>query len=69
MKDLSQQVSRLVHEVQVVQSGLPAEAAGGFAPGQFGGGNASDVTTQRLVEFKDIEVGDAAGCFHEGCCA
>ena len=56
VKDLSQQVARLVHEVQVLQSGLPAEAAGGAAPGQFGGGNASDVTTQRLVEFKDIEV-------------
>jgi hypothetical protein len=56
VKDLSQQVARLVHEVQVLQSGLPAEAAGGAGPGQFGGGNASDVTTQRLVEFKDIEV-------------
>lgn len=63
-KDLSQQVARLVHEVQVLQSGLPAEAAGSAAsPGGagFGGGNASDVTTQRLVEFRDIEVRHVCG--------
>ncbi len=40
-----------------LQSGLPPEAVGGAAPGGFAGGNASDVTTQRLVEFEDIEVG------------
>lgn len=59
VKDLGQQVARLVHEVQLLQSGLPPEAAGATSPGgaAFGGGNASDVTTQRLVEFKDIEVG------------
>ena len=52
-------MARLVHEVQLLQSGLPPEAAGATSPGgaAFGGGNASDVTTQRLVEFKDIEVG------------
>jgi hypothetical protein len=57
-KDLGQQVARLIHEVQVLQSGLPAGAAGGGHGdgGAFAGGNASDVTTQRLVEFKDIEV-------------
>ena len=56
-----------MHEVQVVQSGLPADlAAGGAASlaGQFGGGNASDVTTQRLVEFKDIEVSGLVGVVH-----
>lgn len=44
--------------MQVLQSGLPAEAAGGTPGGAgFAGGNASDVTTQRLVEFASIEVG------------
>ena len=61
VKDLGQQVARLVHEVQLLQSGLPPEAAGATSPGAaFAGGNASDVTTQRLVEFKDIEVGGSA---------
>lgn len=63
-KDLSQQVARLLHEVQVLQSGLPREAAGATSPGAagFGGGTAADVTTQRLVEFKDIEVGGLGCC-------
>ena len=62
VKDLGQQVARLVHEVQLLQSGLPPEAAGATSPGgaAFAGGNASDVTTQRLVEFKDVEVGGGA---------
>lgn len=62
-KDLSQQVARLLHELQALQSGLPREAAGAASPGAagFGGGTAADVTTQRLVEFKDIEVGAGGG--------
>lgn len=49
VKDLSQQVARLLFETQSgIQTGLGAS-------GQFSGGDASDVTTQLLVEFKDIE--------------
>ena len=45
-----------MHEVQALQSGLPPGAAGGGGGcGGFAGGDASDVTTQRLVEFKDVE--------------
>ena len=47
VKDLGQQVARLLHEAQNGARGLPA--------GQFSGGDASDVTTQLLVEFSNIE--------------
>lgn len=49
VKDLSQQVARLLFETQA------GVQAGSGAGGQFSGGDASDVTTQLLVEFKDIE--------------
>jgi hypothetical protein len=52
VKDLGQQVSRMLYESQRAASGAPR---GGEASPQFGGGNASDVTTQLLVEFKDID--------------
>jgi hypothetical protein len=55
-RDLGQQVARLLHEAQAAASGLPRDAAGGTPAASFAGGNASDVTTQRLVEFRDIEV-------------
>ena len=51
LKDLGQQVARLLHEAQ--SAGTAARAAAGAS--QFSGGNASDLTTQLLVEFKDIE--------------
>lgn len=49
--DLGQQVQRLLSEAQSAVGAGRAAASGA----QFSGGNASDVTTQLLVEFKDIE--------------
>ncbi|KAI8109094.1 hypothetical protein M9435_005510 [Picochlorum sp. BPE23] len=49
VKDLGQQVSRLLHE------GQKNKISGERTPGNFTGGNASDVTTQFLVEFSSVE--------------
>eukprot|EP00889_Picochlorum_renovo_P008655 jgi/Picre1/35685/NNA_003146.t1 len=49
VKDLGQQVSRLLHE------GQKNKVSGERTPGNFTGGNASDVTTQFLVEFSSVE--------------
>ena len=54
--DLSRQIARLLREIQGLQSGLPGGAAAAGASAVFEGGDASDVTTQRLLVFKDIEV-------------
>lgn len=52
VKDLGQQVSRLLYEAQ---RGPDTVRVPSPAVSQFSGGNASDVTTQLLVEFKDVE--------------
>ncbi len=55
MSDLSRQVQRLLVEVQAAG----AAAAGSSSPSAaFAGGDANDVTTQVLLEFKDIQVGE-----------
>lgn len=54
VSDLSQQVTRLVYEVQTLKAGGSATATASAAS-KFIGGDASDVTTQVLVEFSDVE--------------
>lgn len=53
VQDLGQQVARLLYELQTLKSGAPA-GAGQPDNGSFSGGNATDVTTQLLVEFSDV---------------
>jgi hypothetical protein len=59
-RDLSQQVARLLHEAG--QRSGAAVPMGSPPGGSFAGGDASDVTTQLLVEFKDVEASLAHSC-------
>lgn len=64
VSDLSRQVQRLLLELQSAQSGvLPGASSPTPA---FAGGDANDVTTQVLLEFKDIQVGAAQGRAGQG---
>lgn len=49
VKDLGQQIARLLYDAQ--RGGSAGE---GITASQFSGGNVSDVTTQLLIEFADI---------------
>ena len=64
MGDLGHQVARLLAEVQALQAG--AGAGAGSPPPRFGGGDANDVTTAMLLEFKDIQAGRGEGEGEEG---
>ena len=56
VKDLGLQIARLLHESQKLTARTVTGAVSSDStPKQFSGGNAKDVTTQLLVEFKDIQ--------------
>lgn len=59
MTDLSRQLQRMLAEVQALQAGAPGATSP--PPAAFAGGDANDVTTQVLLEFKDIQVGLGSG--------
>ena len=57
MSDLSRQVQRLLLETQALQAGEAGLPGASSPSAAFAGGDANDVTTQVLLEFKDIQVG------------